>query len=48
MPHSKDNVQYISFQRLPIERSRRGYMLIKFQKLIMKPLVTSGRNGIQY
>uniref|UniRef100_A0A251UQN7 Uncharacterized protein n=1 Tax=Helianthus annuus TaxID=4232 RepID=A0A251UQN7_HELAN len=38
----------ISFQRLSIERSRHGYMLIEFQKLIMKPMVMSGRNGIQY
>ncbi|KAF5806386.1 hypothetical protein HanRHA438_Chr05g0229651 [Helianthus annuus] len=37
-----------SFQLLPIERSRHGYMLIEFQKLIMKPMVVSGRNGIQY
>ncbi|KAF5802936.1 hypothetical protein HanRHA438_Chr06g0274461 [Helianthus annuus] len=50
MPHSKDNIQYISFQRLSIERSRHGYMLIEFQKLIMKPMVMSGRGpkGIQY
>ncbi|MFS8007987.1 hypothetical protein Hanom_Chr14g01267421 [Helianthus anomalus] len=29
-------------------RSRHGYMLILFQKLIMKRMVMSGRNGIQY
>ncbi|MFS7938612.1 hypothetical protein Hanom_Chr05g00441791 [Helianthus anomalus] len=35
----------ISFQPLSIERSRHGYMLIEFQKLIIKPLDMFGQNA---